>query len=268
MPEVPPLLFRWSGEAFEPVNRTFAAICDKHFVVPEVYRLEVHEERSGLSHRHFFASINEAWKNLPDELALEYPTPDRLRKKSLIKAGYADETSIVCDSVAAARKVAAFIEGFDSDAVVLVRGNVVKRFTAQSQSARSMNKERFQASKTAVLNIVSSLIGVTPETLAANAPEATQKAQERVAEPDPKPPSPEPESTPTEAPSPPAARLPRNGSEYTIWFQGWLSDLDATEAINDRWNAERKLRNACGVTADDREPLERMKAARIKELKG
>lgn len=269
MSGAPPLLFRWDGEAFHPVNRTFARICDKYFVVPEVYRLEVHEERSGVSHRHFFAALNEAWKNLPENLTAEYPSVEHLRKKALVKAGYADETSVVCDTKPDAKKLAAFAARMDTYAVVVVRANIVKVFTAQSQSAREMNKERFQASKTAVLNIVASMIGVDPDALSSNAEEAPQKAQERVAEPAPPAATPEPEQDATAALRADMASLqmPRNLKEYTAWFKVWLADMGSAEDVTDRWSAERNLRNKCGVTAEDRKPLEDAKAKRIAELR-
>lgn len=63
-------------------------------------------------------------------------------------------------------------------------------------------------------------------------------------------------------------QLPTNLKSYTEWLKGWLGNLDEADDIANRWFAEKKLRNACGITADDREPLERLKAKRIAELKG
>jgi hypothetical protein len=146
-------------------RRGFARQCDAQFVVGETYRMEVVEERSAATHRHFFAAVNEAWQNLPENLAEAYPSPEHLRKRALIKAGFADSHQIVASSKAEALRIAAFIRPLDEYAVVTVSGSVVTRFTAQSQSVKAMGKERFQASKDAVLGLVAALIGVTPDDL-------------------------------------------------------------------------------------------------------
>ena len=161
-----PMAFTWDGEFMAP-KRPLAA--DRQYVVGEVYLLAATEERSWASHGHYFAAINEAWKNLPEELADQFPTPGALRKRALIKAGFRDERSIVCSSKAEARRVAAFIRPLDEYALVIVRDNVVIHLTAKSQSIRAMDKENFQKSKQDVLEIVAGWVKVTPEELQKNA---------------------------------------------------------------------------------------------------
>jgi hypothetical protein len=150
----------------------FARQCDKAFVVGQVYRLTEHEDRSAASHRHYFACVNTAWENLPEELAKRFPTPDHLRKFALIKAGYATSMDFPCASRAEALRWAPRIESQSEYAVVTITDAVVTVWTARSQNARAMNKQEFQASNDAVLAYVSSLIGATPATLAANAGKA------------------------------------------------------------------------------------------------
>ena len=157
------LLFSWDGEAMTPLPR-FRKASDQEFVVGEQYRLEVQEERSARSHSHFFACVGEVWKNLPEEM--DFPSPDHLRKFALIKRGFFDERSIVCASTEEAARVAAFVQPMDDYAVVIARDATVKVFTAKSQSMRSMGKREFQKSKDAVLEYLSSLIGVEPDALA------------------------------------------------------------------------------------------------------
>lgn len=106
--------------------------------------------------------------NLPEELAMRFPTEEALRKYALIKAGFADERSIVCADHIEAERVAAFVRPADTYAVVTVAGNVVRMFTAKSQSYRSMDKATFAASKRAVLDVLAALIGVTPAQLSGN----------------------------------------------------------------------------------------------------
>lgn len=162
-----PIPMEWTGEVMRPQQR-YVWQARKQFEIGAAYPLVIHEERSTNSHNHFFAAVHEAWKNLPEHLSKKHPTSEHLRKWALIKGGFADERSIACDSNAEALKVAAFIKPMDEYSVVVVRDDVVKVFTAQSQSARTMDKKAFQDSKTAVLEIVSEMIGVDPVTLSKN----------------------------------------------------------------------------------------------------
>lgn len=152
---IPPQFFKWDGDAMVPTRPRLA---DQHFVVGEEYCLVEHHERSGVSHRHYFAALNDAWQSIPDELVAEYPNVDALRKKMLIRAGYADERSIVCSTKAEAQRIAAFIKPMDDYAVVIVRDAVVKVFTAQSQSTKAMGAKAFQESKEKVLEAVHALL--------------------------------------------------------------------------------------------------------------
>lgn len=152
-------IFTWDGEAMIPLPR-MAKACDREFVVGEQYRLEVHEERSAKSHSHYFACVGEAWKNLPENLAEHFPSPDHLRKFALIKRGFFDERSVVCATPQEAERVAAFVKPMDDYAVISASGAMVQVFTAKSQSVRAMGKREFQTSKDAVLEYLSALIGV------------------------------------------------------------------------------------------------------------
>lgn len=163
-----PLLYRWTGEGMTPLPR-FMRQCDAEFVIGDIYLLARHEDRSAASHAHYFASVSEAWKNLPEHMSDRWPTADHLRKFALIQTGHRDERSIVCSSKAEARKLAAFIKPMDEYAVVAVSEAVVSVFTAQSQSMRAMGRAAFQRSKDDVLGCLAGLISVTPEALEKNA---------------------------------------------------------------------------------------------------
>jgi len=160
-----PVAFEWDGEAMVPLKR-FQRLCDQQYVIGQTYTMVEEQQRSRRSHDHFFASVDEAWRNLREDIAENFASPDALRKWALIRAGFRDERSIVCSSKAEARRIAAFIKPMDEFAVVLVRDAVVKVCTAKSQSLKAMGRADFQASKTAVLEILSGMIGVSPETLA------------------------------------------------------------------------------------------------------
>lgn len=166
-----PFAFRWDAalSIMVPLRPKQA---DQFYVDGKAYVLGIIEERSGASHRHYHAAIHEAWLNLPEELAARFPTETHLRKFALVKAGYADVQELVASSRAEALRIATYIRAIDEYAVVTVKDKSVQRFTARSQSYRRMGREDFQASKTAVIDIIASLIGVTSDTLLSNAQKA------------------------------------------------------------------------------------------------
>lgn len=160
-----PVPFQWSGEAMIP-TRGFAALADKEFVVGEVYTLtEADQERSGSSHRHFFATVYDAWLNLPEREAERFPTAIHLRKYALIKAGFCDVRDMVCSSKAEAVRIGAFIRPMDPYALVVISGSVVRVYTAHSQDTKAMGRKVFQESKDAVLNVLAGMIEVSREQL-------------------------------------------------------------------------------------------------------
>jgi hypothetical protein len=165
MAAIPPLPFTWDGESMHPL---FPRRADAHYVVGMEYRLAPYEERSRASHNQYFASVHEAWTNLPEDMADRYPTEDHLRKWALIKAGYRDERSTVCGSKAEAVRFAAFVRPIDDYAVVVANDCTVTVYTAKSQSMRAMGKETFQESKSRVLDVLAAMIGVGTEDLKRN----------------------------------------------------------------------------------------------------
>ena len=166
-----PLYWSWDGESMKPLPR-FAERARKQFTVGEKYRLVEEHERSQISHNHFFACLQEAWTQLPEEYAQRFPSVEALRKWSLVRAGFATERSIVADTPEQATEIGAFVRPSDPYAVITVKGNVVTVYTAMSQSRKNMGHKEFTASKQAVLEIVSQMVGVDVDTLAANSGKA------------------------------------------------------------------------------------------------
>lgn len=160
------LPYLWDG--FNMVPRRPEA-CRDEFEIGETYLLAPEQSRSEKSEGHYFAELRTAHLNLPEDKAREYPTVDHLRARALIKCGYYDEKSIACDSKEVAQRVATFAATSNEYAVVKVSGDVVKVFTAKSQSRKAMGHKEFQKSKDDVLNLVKSLIGVDRETLSREA---------------------------------------------------------------------------------------------------
>jgi predicted DNA binding protein len=154
------ILASWDGEGFKPIGR-YVRQCDAEMIIGQVYTLDVILERSDNTHRHMFAAIHDAWMNLREGDAERFPSAEHLRKWALIKAGYYINADFACSSSAEAIRLAAYIKGIDDYAVVVVKGSVVQRLVAKSQSYRSMDKKEFQESKEKVLGIVSEMLGVT-----------------------------------------------------------------------------------------------------------
>lgn len=145
----------------------FANVCAAQYQEGATYRMEVEQvtgERTDASHRHFMASVTQAWRNLPEKMAAEYPTAEHLRKRALIKTGHYHLESKVFDTPTDAIKAAAFLKPLDDYAVVLVKGNVVNHFRAKSQKylrSGGMGKEEFQKSKDDVLSLLADFIGTS-----------------------------------------------------------------------------------------------------------
>jgi hypothetical protein len=156
------IIYEWDGEAMRPLPR-FHNLANAEFVVGERYRCEVQDDRSWTSHRHQFAWLHEAWLSLPEHIAGRFLNEEQLRKHALIAGGFCDGTSIACASRAEAERWLRVLTRDDPYCIVKIKGNTLMRFTAQSQARNAMGKERFQASKQAVLDYVDGLLGIEQE---------------------------------------------------------------------------------------------------------
>jgi hypothetical protein len=161
MSEHPALRFRWDGECAVPVQ---PRVADRYLVVGEEYAWVEHHERSTASHNRYFAGVHDAWKTLPDHLALEFPTADALRKRGLIETGYYTERRFIASSPAEARKIAAFLPKGDG-VVISVAGSAVIERTAKSQARTAMDRKTFLQSVADVDAWCAELIGVDVQTL-------------------------------------------------------------------------------------------------------
>lgn len=160
-----PFAFRWNAEqsVMTPLRLRQA---DVFYTDGQIYTLGVVEERSSASHRHFHAAVHQAWLNLPEALSERFPSDVHLRKYATIRAGYCNVKEYAAASNAEALRVASYVRGLEDYAVVVVKGSTVQHFTARSTSYRSMPRDEFQAMKTAVMGIISEMVGVTPSELA------------------------------------------------------------------------------------------------------
>jgi hypothetical protein len=163
-----PVYTAWDGESFVPMER-FRKSLDAQLIVGQTYILDIVEERSRKAHAAYFATVAEAWRNLPEGEGERFPSPDHLRKFALIKCGYAQRRDIVAANNGEALKLATIVKSMDQYALAMVSERVVSVWTAESQSHRAMGRKRFMASQEAVRDFCASMIAVGAAELERNA---------------------------------------------------------------------------------------------------
>ncbi len=97
----------------------WADVCDRDYRTDETCVAHIIEERSMKEHNLYFACLNEAWNNLPENIANRFPTVTHMRKIGLIECGYYNERMIVLPDHESAKNVATFV-GDDQYAVISV----------------------------------------------------------------------------------------------------------------------------------------------------
>ena len=175
-----PVNFTWTDDGTMVPEPRFATLCDRQFVIGEIYPLVPVEPRSMKSHNHYFACIHSAWENLPEQYQRRFPTAESLRAKALVETGFCTERDHVCDSPGKANYLARIIRNYSEYSVIKISGNVVKVFEPKSQSVALMSSEEFKASKEAVLDWIQALNPALPLT-------AIKKEAARVALPEKRP---------------------------------------------------------------------------------
>lgn len=160
-----PTAFTWDSEALVMVPK-WPRLAASRFVGCTDYLLAPKDITSDKSRAHEFAWLRAAWMSLPEDIAAAFPSEEHLRKHALIVSGFCNTTDYVCGSRAEALRWAENLRReTDAYAVVEVREGVVRVHKARSQAQAAMTGTEFQASKTAILNVVSALLGVEPATL-------------------------------------------------------------------------------------------------------
>lgn len=160
-----PVAYRWLNGHMVPLNSFFATRAAKQYQPGATYVLVPNEARSPESHSHFFAALHDGWLNLAEEYAEEFPTSAHLRAWCLVKAGYADRNEIVCATPEDAIRTAAIASTRDKIRIIEVAGRTVTVWIPHSMSKAAMGKERFQDSKTKVLDLVAAMARTTRQDL-------------------------------------------------------------------------------------------------------
>jgi len=103
--------------------------------------------RSMASHNGYFAGLQELYHTMPEAVTERLPNFEMFRKFCLIRTGWRDEVSYPCATRAEAERWAARLRPLGDFAIVTIAGTTVIRWTAKSQSMRSMGKQAFQKSR-------------------------------------------------------------------------------------------------------------------------
>lgn len=166
MTATPPIRLVYEGEGeFQAKYPAWIKISDKNFVIGQQYEMVEHHPRSGSSHAHQFAAIDEAWANLAPEQVEMWPSAEHFRHYLLIKTGWCTSRTFLMANGDEANKLRHDLKSRDPFTLVLTKGDVVTVYNAKSQSYRAMSKDDFQASKTAVLAEAANILGTTPAEL-------------------------------------------------------------------------------------------------------
>jgi hypothetical protein len=167
--------------AMVPAPR-YAKVCARQYEPLAEYPLVPLEARSRASHSHYFASLNDGFDSLPEDLSavaerlgIKTLPPDgftdseHFRAWALCETNWCDVLDFDFDSAKDATTVAKLYRRKDTYAQIMVRGAHITIKEAKSQSHAAMAKAAFQKSKDDVLNLLETMIGVAKGTLAREA---------------------------------------------------------------------------------------------------
>lgn len=153
-----PLIYMGNGE-FRASSPYHVRRCEQAYGQGELITVEVQDDRSMASHRHYFAQIADLWETLPETLAGDFPSSEHLRKFALIKAGYCKQTKLVLPTHEEALEAAAMVSELDSYALCEVTGRVLTVWVAKSQSRKAMKTAAlFEKSKADVLEVIRKML--------------------------------------------------------------------------------------------------------------
>lgn len=149
-------------------------VAARQYDLGEEHTLIIQEARSRKSHNAYFAQIHTAFENLPETIAARWPTEEHLRKWALIETGWFEEKDFDFegdDAKRDAERLGKFIRVEDDYVRIKIRKITPTHYKviirrAKSQAMNVMrDKETFEASKKAVLDLLEHMIGVASGTL-------------------------------------------------------------------------------------------------------
>ena len=159
------LIYEGRGK-FHATSTFWEKRCDELFAHGEQVLMHEDKERSSPSHRQFFAVLNDAYANLPEIEAKQYPTRDIFRGMALIETGHFNERKFCAVSEDEALRIAKFLQRDDgSIQVIATNGTWVVERSPVSQSFSRMDATTFQRVRDDVLAWCADKLGITVEEL-------------------------------------------------------------------------------------------------------
>lgn len=146
------------AKAMVPDGR-FKALCDRQFSLDEGYALGPVDNVANASRGGFFASVKEAWNNLPEDDE-RFPSPEHLRKRALVAAGWAFHSQEVWDTERDARKHVISLRKHDEYAIIKPSGTVVDVWVAKSIAHGQITADEWKVVKPRALDWIAAQINV------------------------------------------------------------------------------------------------------------
>jgi hypothetical protein len=157
----------------------------RQFAEGAEYILAEVEERSRASHNHYFAALHQGFENLPEKIQARWQDVEHMRAWLLVETDWCEDTEFKADDKKEQMRLATFLRIGRPYARISVPSTrsgdgkyrvIVK--TPYSQSLKEMKKDRFEASKKAVLDLLEQFVGVPLGTLMKNAGESARRHNE------------------------------------------------------------------------------------------
>ena len=121
--------------------------------------------RSDVAHRHFFAIINEAWKQWPESAQFQPEDAEHLRAYLLVKAKHCDRLDVRCrnsDAISLRMQIDALLRSYGDGKPPLmhVYSWGIRVFRPRSISYAACDRKTFQAVSETVFEIIEDALGV------------------------------------------------------------------------------------------------------------
>lgn len=135
----------------------------REYPLGAVVAFDEHEEASDAHRNWWFAVLDKAWRNLPDDLRRRFPDKDALRAHVLIKAGWCNSVEFVADSDDKVATVAASLRWTEPYAIVQRVGDVGFAYWPKSQ--KGMSRTQFKDVTNRGVMVLAEMLGVDPVAL-------------------------------------------------------------------------------------------------------
>lgn len=164
-----PIVCTWEGDGFKPLSGRALDVARDAYAPGERVALVPYDQRSRLSHDHFFTCVRGYWQNWPEDYEIAIASEDQLRKHALIHTGHYDESACAFSSSAEIAHYITMMTRAVDYAEFSTFDNVVVVRIAKTQRKKLMGAAVFQQSKQDVLDFLAAVVGVDAATMQTNA---------------------------------------------------------------------------------------------------